>query len=90
MMIMVVVHWQEVYKERKNGGKGSFANVSTRANRVVAERSAHRIGQTEPNLNREEGIGCYGEVQMLCSSSRLILQYKFWGDAHPVATIHQT
>jgi len=52
--IFVVVQVQEASIGRKNGGEGSFTHVSTvtRANRVVAERSAHRIGQTEPNLNR--------------------------------------
>ena len=59
-MILVVVQWQEVSKGRKNGGEGSFTNVSTRANRVVAERSAHRIGQTEPNLNNQYNPGTNG------------------------------
>jgi len=58
--ILVVVQVEEASERRKNGGEGSFAHVSTRANRVVAERSAHRIGQTEQNLNMDYGSQAAG------------------------------
>ena len=59
-----MVQVQEVSKGRENGGKGSFANVSTRTNKAVAERSAHQIGQAEPNLNTPPQWGARWERTM--------------------------
>jgi hypothetical protein len=39
----MMVQWQEVSKGRKNGGKGSFTNISTQANKVVADTLGARL-----------------------------------------------